>query len=157
MSIRNLLEVLDDWLGKIAICLIVVITICAVFMRYVLNDPLQWVEEVLIILYIWAIMLGATSAMKAEQHVSIDAFTTLLPVKVQGYLRVLNHVLCIIILGAFGVLGFQLAMEAGEKITPILGLKYTYVDIAVPVGAFWMVIHLVRLLLRDLKKICKES
>ena len=59
------LKNLDDWLAKIFTLAIVVITIIAVFMRYILNDPLQWIEEVLIALYLWAIMFGAASAMVA--------------------------------------------------------------------------------------------
>ena len=35
---------LDDWLAKIFTLAIVLITILAVFMRYILNDPLQWID-----------------------------------------------------------------------------------------------------------------
>ena len=54
------LNQLDDWLAKLFIVAIVVITVAAVFMRYILNNPLQWVEEVLIALYIWSIMIPKT-------------------------------------------------------------------------------------------------
>ena len=70
---------LDDWLAKLFTLAIVLITILAVFMRYILNDPLQWVEEVLIALYLWAIMFGAASSMKVRGHVSIDALVGFLP------------------------------------------------------------------------------
>ncbi len=145
------LKNLDDWLAKLFTLAIVLITILAVFMRYILNDPLQWVEEVLIALYLWAIMFGAASSMKVRGHVSIDALVGFLPKKVQRYVQHLNDVLGIVVLVTFGWLGLQLAMAADDKITPILGIKYTYVDLAVPVGAFWMALYLLLHLVADIR------
>lgn len=149
------LKNLDDWLAKLFTLAIVLITILAVFMRYILNDPLQWIEEVLIALYLWAIMFGAASAMKARGHVSIDALVTVLPKGVQRYVQYFNDILGIVVLVTFGWLGLQLALAAGDKITPILGFKYTYIDLAVPVGAFWMAFYLLLHLVGDIRKSAK--
>ena len=138
----NFLKTIDDTLAKVFIFSISVITVAAVFMRYIMGDPLQWVEEVLITLYLWAIMLGAASAMKVRGHVSIDAFVTLLPKKAQQLIQHFNDVIGIVVLVTFGWLGLELALAAGDKITPILGISYTYVDFAVPVGCFWMALYL---------------
>ncbi len=151
------LKNLDDWLANLFTVAIVVITILAVFMRYILNDPLQWIEEVLITLYLWAIMLGAVSAMKMRGHVSIDALVVALPKTMQRYLAYFNDVVSIVVLVAFGWLGLQLALAAGDKITPILGFKYTYIDLAVPVGAFWMAFYLLLYLIRDIKNSSRED
>ena len=105
------LKNLDDWLANLFTVAIVVITILAVFMRYILNDPLQWIEEVLITLYLWAIMLGAVSAMKMRGHVSIDALVVALPKTMQRYLAYFNDVVSIVVLVAFGWLGLQLALQ----------------------------------------------
>lgn len=149
------LKTLDDWLAKLFSLAIVLITILAVFMRYILNDPLQWIEEVLVTLYLWAIMLGAASAMKVRGHVSIDALVAVLPKSAQRYVQYFNDVLGIVILVTFGWLGLQLSMAAGDKITPILGIKYTYVDLAVPIGAFWMAFYLLLHLVSDIRKAAK--
>ena len=149
------LKTLDDWLAKFFTVAIVLITLLAVFMRYILNDPLQWIEEVLIALYLWAIMFGAASAMKVRGHVSIDALVVALPKPVQRYLGYFNDVIGIVVLVTFGWLGLQLSMAAGDKITPILGFKYTYIDLAVPVGAFWMAFYLLLHLVSDIKNNAK--
>ncbi len=151
------LKTLDDWLAKLFTLAIVVITILAVFMRYVLNDPLQWIEEVLIALYLWSIMFGAVSAMKARGHVSIDVLVVALPKPVQRYVGYLNDVIGIVVLVTFGWLGLELSLAAGDKITPILGFKYTYIDLAVPVGAFWMAFYLLLHLVGDIKKTAEEG
>jgi C4-dicarboxylate transporter DctQ subunit len=153
----KILKNIDDWLTNLCTFVIVVITVLAVFMRYILNDPLQWVEEVLIALYIWAIMLGAASAMKNRGHVSIDALVMALPKRAQRYIQFFNDAVSIVVLAMFGWLGLQLALAAQDKITPILGIKYIYVDFAVPVGAFWMVIYLVIHMVRDYRQASGEE
>ncbi len=132
---------LDDVLACMLIATITVITIGAVFMRYIVGNPLQWVEELVIALFIWAIMLGSAAAMKRRQHVSIDVLTSLLPVRYQHYSALLNDVIMIGALSLFGWLGWELALGAEEKITPILGISYFYIDLAVPVGSAWMVVY----------------
>ena len=156
MAFLKWLDKLDDLIASAAIFLVIIVTCMAVFMRYAMNNPVQWVEEVLAAVFIWSIMIGAASAMKNRQHVSIDALTAVLPEKVQFAIRIFNHLLAIVVLSAFGVLGFELALRAQEKITPILSIKYTYIDIAVPLGFFWMVLHVARHLYTDLKTRGKE-
>ena len=153
--LMGFLKNLDDWLSKLFMVAIVVITILAVFMRYILNDPLQGIEEVLITLYLWAIMLGAASAMKERGHVSIDVLVVNLPKPAQRYIGYFNDVIGIVVLVTFGWLGLELSLAAGDKITPILGFKYTYIDLAVPVGAFWMAFYLLLHLIGDIKKSAK--
>lgn len=153
----NILDRLADWVANVFTLAIVIITVIAVFMRYIVNDPLQWVEEVLIALYIWGIMIGAASAMKSRGHVSIDALVTKLPRRLQRYVQHFNDVVSIVVLSAFGWLGLQLALEAQDKITPILSIKYAYLDFAVPTGAFWMVIYLLIHLWRDIVRSTGEG
>ncbi len=144
------LDALGDWAAKIVTTVIVAITVVAVFMRYVLNDPLQWVEEVLITLFLWMIMLGAVSAMRVRGHVSIDALTARLPAGAQRAVQGFNDLASIAILLTLGWLGLELSLEAGDKITPILGISYAYIDIAVPVGCFWMALYVFVNLYRDM-------
>lgn len=149
---KKLLGNLDDWLANLAILAIVVVTVVAVVTRYLLNSPILWVEEILIALYLWAIMLGAASAMKTRKHISIDVFFMMLPKKAQRYAQYVNDSICIVVLVVFGWLGLQLALESDDKITPILQISYLYVDLAVPVGCFWMAIYLLGHLINDMRK-----
>jgi C4-dicarboxylate transporter, DctQ subunit len=134
---------LDDWLGAALVVVLVLNTVCSVFMRYVLDAPLQWVEELAIAVFIWTIMIGMVSAMKARMHISIDILVLLLPPTAQRVSRICNDLLSAVILVVIGVLGLQLAFESGGKIMPLLGIPYFYIDIAVPVGAFWTALFLI--------------
>ena len=155
--LKKIWENLDDWIACFGIAAIILVTALGVFMRYVLGDPLQWLEEVTIAMYVWCIMMGCASCMKVNGHVSIDIFVLLLPKKAQGYVKLLNHSLSVLVLGSLVVLGYQLAMKAGEKITPFLNIKYTYIDIAVPLGSLWMLAYVIRMIIKDVAEMKADS
>jgi TRAP-type C4-dicarboxylate transport system permease small subunit len=134
---------LDAWLGAAFVVVMVVNTVVSVFMRYVLDAPLQWVEELAIAVFIWTIMIGMVSAMKARMHISIDVLTMLLPEKAQRVSRICNDLVSAATLVVMGTLGLHLAFESGGKIMPLLGIPYLYIDIAVPVGAYWTALYLI--------------
>ena len=149
---KNFLKNLDDYLGNTAMMAIVIITVTAVITRYVMNRPILWVEEILITIYLWAIMLGAVCAMKHRKHISIDVFFAMLSPKGQQYAQYINDVICIVVLCTFGWLGLQLALESDDKITPIMQSSYFYIDLAIPVGCFWMALYLLGHMISDFKK-----
>lgn len=142
---------LNDLVARIGAICIVAVMVLAVFMRYAMRDPLQWVEELLITIFIWIIMLGAVSSMRVRGHVSIDALTALLPLAAQRWIAIFVDIVSCISLVVLGWLGLELSLEAGDKITPILMIPYTYIDLAVPVGCFWMALYMLFHLADDLR------
>lgn len=149
----RLLGKFTDLLASLAVVGIVGVTVLAVIMRWLLNDPLVWGEEVLIVCYIWLVMLGAASAMRKRMHVSIDAFTSMLPAKGQVFFAIIIDLVSIVALSIFGYLGYELAEIAEDKITSILGISYFYIDIAVPIGSFAMVLFCIQHLYQDIKQL----
>lgn len=152
-----LLNKLSDILASLAAASIVLITVLAVLMRWLFNAPLIWGEEVLIICYIWLIMLGAASAMSQRMHVSIDAFTSMMPEGWRLSVALVTHLIAIVSLSIFGYLGYELSLIAEDKITPILGVSYLYIDFAVPVGAAIMVLFCLQHLWQDLQQLKRRE
>lgn len=151
---RNILHsmgAVNDLIARIGAIVIVAVMVLAVFMRYIMNDPLQWVEELLITIFIWVIMLGAVSSMRVRGHVSIDALTNVLPLSVQRWISVFVDIVSFLGLVTLGWLGLELSLDAGDKITPILMISYTFIDLAVPVGCFWMALYMLFHLASDLR------
>ena len=146
---KKLIINLNNGLANLATLAIVAITVLAVFMRYIMNTPIQWIEEMQMAIYIWTIMLGAASAMKDRKHISIDVFFMLLPTRAKRYAQHMNDVISIAILLTFGWLGLLLALDSGDKITPILQASYLYIDLSVPFGFFLMAMYLLSHLISD--------
>ena len=139
------LKNLDDYLSMFFMAFIVLLACANVFMRYVVGNPWGWVEEVTIFIFVWLIMLGSASVIKAEGHCSIDVLARKLP---DGPRRALELFVDICVITALLLLiwyGMELALQAGDKVTPMLGIPYTYVDLAVPVGCLFMLVYYTRL------------
>ena len=141
---------LDDYLGMNLMAFIVLLACANVFMRYVIGNPWGWVEEVTICIFVWLNMIGAASVIKGEGHCSIDVLVRKLP---PGAKRVVDTIvdLCVVVTLALMIYyGMELSLGAGGKITPMLGISYTYIDLAVPVGSAFMLVYYARLAWRNL-------
>ena len=53
--------------------------VAQVFMRYVMNRPLAWTEEFVMISFIWAVFWAAAFMVRIKEHVSFDVLYEILP------------------------------------------------------------------------------
>ena len=58
---------------------IVLITVAAVWWRYVLNAPIAWTEQVSNMLFVWTVFLGAAVLYREKLHIGVDMFLEMLP------------------------------------------------------------------------------
>lgn len=61
---------------------IVLITIAAVWWRYVLDDPISWIEQVSNMLFIWIVFVGSAILHRQQLHIAVDVFVRMLPERV---------------------------------------------------------------------------
>jgi TRAP-type transport system small permease protein len=91
---RRLCDALDAMSRFIvggSILAIVVITVVAVWYRYVLNAPLAWTEQVSRILFVWSVFAGAAVLYRSVLHIIIDMFVLMLPEGGQRVVFWINH------------------------------------------------------------------
>ncbi|HEX2114643.1 MAG TPA: TRAP transporter small permease subunit, partial [Alphaproteobacteria bacterium] len=50
-----------------------------VIFRYVLNDPVSWLDEFAVLAFAWMIMIGAGVVQRTDSHMTIDSFVRPLP------------------------------------------------------------------------------
>ena len=82
------------------------ITTFTVFTRYLLNYVPSWSEEIPRYLLVWITYLGAALAVKYKEHISLDVFFNLMPLRARqvGHL-ILNGLIAIVgvIMVVFGI------------------------------------------------------
>ncbi|WP_100407498.1 TRAP transporter small permease [Bacillus solitudinis] len=143
---------IDDVISVSALSGIIIITIVSVFLRFVVNSPLAWAEEVTLGLFVWLIFVGVSSTMKRQGHIGIDYFVRRMPNSVRIVAEALRYFtiyfVCIVV---FLIMGLQFAIQAKLKITPVLGISYTAIDIAVPLGGLLACVHLTIHLVNEAK------
>ncbi len=76
---------LSEWVAEIAkfflatwVAAIVLITLAAVWWRYVINAPIAWIEQVSNILFIWITFIGAAVLYRQKLHIGVDMFMDML-------------------------------------------------------------------------------
>lgn len=143
---------IDDGIATIALVGIIALTGTHVFFRYVLSKPFPWAEEVSIGLFVWLVFIGISSTMKRDGHIGVDYFVNKMP----RSLRLVSHIIralaiYYVLFYVFVYLGFDLTSQAASKVTPILGISYKWIDIAVPLGGILTAIHFTRTVIKSFK------
>lgn len=140
---------LDDYLGVLALSGIIILISSNVFFRFILNNPITWTEEVSLALFIWLTFIGISSGIKHNSHVGIDYFVRKMPDKIRHYIQVARLV---VIFAAtilvFVYWGAAFAIHGVAKVTPVLGISYTFINLAVPLGSLLAVFHLLKVFLK---------
>jgi len=150
--IKKWLYPIDDILSVIALSGVLFFTIINVIFRFVLHSPIDWAEEVTLGLFIWMVFIGISSAMKRGGHVGVDYFMLKMPKPIRTIFNIIGAIaIYFVLIFVFIYLGLDLTAQAASKITPVLGLSYQYIDIAVPVGGLLTAIHYTIYLIRSFR------
>lgn len=156
--IKKIFDPIDDIIATLALAVIISLTVINVFLRFVLNSPVAWAEEISVGLFIWLVFVGMSSAMKRDNHIGVDYFVNKMPrpLKISAIiiraLAIYSALIYVLI-----YLGSSLTAQAHSKVTPILAISYQYIDIAVPIGGGLTAIHFTRLLIQSLKAELKKE
>jgi TRAP-type transport system small permease protein len=112
-----------------------------VALRFLTDQSILWVEEVSRFLMIWLTFLGSGIVLRYGAHVAIDTLAQKLP----GIAPAIRAAV-LGVLGAFlGVvvwLGLRYAILTWDQTTPVLGIPFGAVYLAMPVGFALMIVHL---------------
>ena len=141
--LKKIVSFIDETVFGISAVCLVVLTVAAVFCRFVLNKPIQWTEEVQMILVVWSVFFGSSIAIREKGHIAVDIIFDMFPEKVK---KVLNVVIWFIVLAAIAALGkleidrVRDLIRAGLR-TPILRIPSSYEYVGVIIACVLMVIN----------------
>lgn len=150
---KKLYDKFCDFESNATCGLLVMITIL-VFVSAVLRFfkmPLNWAQDVCLVAFAWLIFLGSDIAIRGPGLIGIDLFIRHLPKVVQ---KTLNIVFKVIILGFLSVLvynGAEMVVSGWSREITTLGISYSWVTLAVPVGSVFMIISTIIRLVESIK------
>ena len=116
----------------------------SVFCRYLLQMPLSWTEEVVLICMVWTVFLGASVATKYKEHIVIDFVVSLVPRPVARGMEILVLLVVSVVLAVLTWQGILLVQVTQHVATTALGIPTMYMYAAVPVAAALMLLHNLR-------------
>lgn len=110
--------------------------------RYGFGRSFGWAEELSRFAMIWVTFLGAGLALRYGQLVSVDLIQTLVSPTARRVLRWLAALLILLFLAALLWLGIHFVEFSWRNRTPVLRLPRGLPYMAVPLGAAFLIAHL---------------
>ena len=130
-----------------------VITLVAVFFRYVLDHPIIWSEEASRYLMVWGICIGISIATEKKAHLGIDILVSHAPPAARRFLEILSGLLLTCVYIAMLVLSVMFVSQAivTGNLTPLLRIPFWMVYLALPIGFGLSTIRSIQVLYKIVK------
>ncbi|RPI05369.1 MAG: TRAP transporter small permease [Zetaproteobacteria bacterium] len=112
----------------------------SVVLRYILNSPVTWSEELASLLFAWLTFVGAYVGFRTHSHIRIDTVTLFLPAGVRSGIRRLVQAGVLLILGILIWQGVSLTTTTWSLEFPAMEISRGYLYLSLPVGASLMVV-----------------
>jgi TRAP-type C4-dicarboxylate transport system permease small subunit len=116
----------------------------AVFTRYLLNYVPSWSEEVPRYLLVWISYLGAGLAVKYKEHISLDFFFNLMPIRARQVGHLILNVLIAIVGVIMLVFGIGLVRQFGDDLMESIAVKNFWLYLAMPISGGLMVLYIIQ-------------
>lgn len=157
-----LLSWFDDRLAQVEKVLLIILTfalvtllIAQVFLRYVLNSPLFWAEEVAVQVFVAISFLGVSYLIHQKKLVVIDFITLILPTSLRLVIECFFQIISLLTLLVMLVLTFQWVTEpmVQNELSPTTQLPrwYNYSVLLLALGA--MSFHQLRHCFKSLSRL----
>src|SRR5690625_1535341 len=133
----------ECFIGVTMIAVVLLLTV-NIILRFFFSAGITWAEEFIRYAIIWITFIGGAICFRKGIHVGIDLFIDVLPQKGKTILSVVINVLAIILMILFIKYGIDLvifSMNMGQ-LTPALQIKMYWAYLAIPVGSFLSLVHL---------------
>lgn len=140
-KINDKIAALEAIIGTIMICMMFLILLYGIVMRYLFNQPIKWIEEITNLMLIWIGFLSICYATEKSSHVSIDFLITKQSPKVQCIWKSILQIL-------IGITGLSLLPPSMEAIqyqitTPTLHLSLKALFTIMPIFCVLTIFHVI--------------
>jgi TRAP-type C4-dicarboxylate transport system permease small subunit len=133
---------------KILVPVMIAVAFLQVIFRYALAMPLPWSEELAIYLFIWVSFLGASVGIRNKGHYGLEIVKNKLPLKIQRFFDLLIYLVSFYFLMTVTFYGAKMVLSS-RNVSGSMGISMRWFYGAIPVGGFFMMVHLLSLLCRE--------
>lgn len=137
--------------------LIVTVTsvVLNVFCRAAGFGTISTSEEIATISFVWSVYIGAVACYKRKMHIGVDMLVQMFSDKGKKIFTIFLDIFLVVINSVILYLCVIFIMNSQEKPTPVLGISSNYLNIALLISFFLMVVHSLNFLYQDIKALKK--
>jgi TRAP-type C4-dicarboxylate transport system permease small subunit len=140
-KLKFILVNLEELVACVFLAILLILTISNVAVRFSTGRSFAWTEEISYGCYAWVVFVGASAVYKRGLHSSIDLVVQLLPEKIQRVISFCTSLLMLAAIVWVAYLSVGFTYHAYTKLTAILYIPYSYIDVSLVVGFGLMIIH----------------
>jgi TRAP-type C4-dicarboxylate transport system permease small subunit len=120
-----------------------VIVTYAIVLRYLLDRPIGWSEEISIYLMIWAVFLGTAYTLKEDAHIGVDLLMKTIPEYMRPFFLLFQYVVAILFLSVLFYKGIEMVNLAYVLDTRSMAIDFPlYISyLAVPFGSALLILQ----------------
>jgi len=131
-------------LSGLAMVAITIIIPSGVFMRYVMNDPLQWPEPAAVIMMVFFSFVGGAAVFRANQQIAVEALMKAVSARSRAAMQWGVHA-CMLLIAAF-MLGYGVhlcLLTRGNTIAEFPWLSVGIVYLPIPIGGLLTLLFII--------------
>ena len=151
MKIFSIINKLEEGFIMAAIAVMGVVLTLQIFMRYVLNMPLIWSEELARYIFVWATFVGAGYGVRNKIHISMELLFVRLPRKLKLAIFLFTNTLAILVFAYLIPYGISTVKTQWYIESSAMQIPMSFVFAAVPFGCFVLILRLLGDITRTIK------
>ena len=151
MKIFNLFNRLEEGFLMAAFSVMAVVLTLQIFMRYVVNMPLVWSEELARYLFVWVTFIGAGYGVRQKIHISMEVLYIRLPRKLKLAITLATNVLSILAFAYLVPWGLEVLKDQASIKSSAMQISMSLVFAAAPIGCFFVCLRLLGDIVRAIK------
>lgn len=124
------------------IVLMVILLWMQVFMRYVLNFSLFWIEAAARYFMIWALLLSAAVIVFKDEHVRMDFLIQIIPPRIARPIDMVLKGVALVFLIILTIFGLESAITQLDVKDGSLRISMFWPSLIIPVSGFFMMVNL---------------
>ena len=143
IKLGAILKNIDLLISGIALIVLIITTFLGVIMRYFLNDPFVWQQELQLMCFVWVVFFAGGAAFRTGSHVAIEFIVERLAPSLKHVAELFGFVVILLVLSYFLRHSVTLVnqMIVTERTTNILNMPYAVIYAAFPISCILMIVN----------------
>ena len=143
---RKICDHFEEILGALILAVMVSVAFVNVVTRYAIIYPLAWTEEITVSMFVWIVLLGASTAFRKNAHLSMTFIYDLMPLPLKKISFLISNAMCLVFFALLAWLGtIQVLDEMDLSVTSeALAIPTAIYSAGIPVFSVLIIVRILQ-------------
>ena len=126
----------EAWIAGTLLSVLVCLMTAQVVLRFAMNTSISWLEEIIRLVFVWAVYASILIAAADDRHIRVAAHLSLLPTAWQKVILAIADLVWIVfnLVVVYAALKYVLALIKRPYLLPTTGINLVWFFMIVPIG-----------------------